>query len=64
MPTERRRKLLRIMARIEQLIAEAEDILVGETDDEILLRTSKLLAEQKRMLADMEQKFREDDQAR
>ena len=41
------------MARIEQLIAEAEDILTGETDDDILLRTSRLLAEYQRMLIDV-----------
>jgi len=41
------------MARIEQLMAEAESITVGETDDEIRLRASKLLAEHRRMPADV-----------
>jgi hypothetical protein len=35
----RGRELLRIMAHIEQPMGEAESITVGETDDEILLRT-------------------------
>jgi hypothetical protein len=43
------------MARIEQLIAEAEETLAGEMDD-ILLRASELVAEHKRMLADVERK--------
>jgi hypothetical protein len=50
----RRHELLCIIARIEQLIAEAGEILAGETDDDVLLRTSKLLAEHNRMLADLE----------
>jgi len=54
---DRHRELLRIMARIEQLVAEAEEILAGETDDDILLRASKLFAEHKRMLADVERRL-------
>ena len=48
------------MSRIEQLIA-AEDIMAGDTDDEILLRTSELLAQQRRMLADVQHKLSEMD---
>ena len=48
------------MARIEQLMAEAESFAVGETDDEILLRASALLAEHRRMLADVERELRLD----
>ena len=49
------------MARLEQLMAEAESVLVGESDDDIQLRTSKLLAEHRSMLADVELKLREDE---
>jgi hypothetical protein len=42
--TNRRRELLVIMAGIEYLMSEVESITVGETNYEILLRTSKLLA--------------------
>jgi hypothetical protein len=48
------------MARVDQLIAEAESITVGEADDEILLRASALLAEHRRMLADVERELRLD----
>jgi hypothetical protein len=53
-----RRELIRIMARIEQLMSEAEGITAGNTDDEILRRTSNLLAEHTRMLADVEKQLR------
>ena len=46
------------MARIEQLMAKAESITAGETDDAILLRASDLLAEHRRVLADLEGKLR------
>ena len=59
--SDRRRELLRIMARIEQLMAEAEAITVGETDDEIILRATELLAEHRRMLADVDGKLRKGD---
>ena len=48
------------MARIEQLMADAESITVGDTDYEILLRASALLAEHRRMLADVERELRLD----
>jgi hypothetical protein len=50
-------RLLRIMARIEQLMAEAESITVGDTDDEILLHASELLDEHRRLPADAERKL-------
>jgi hypothetical protein len=34
-------------------MAQTESITVSETDDETLLRASKLLAEQRRMLTDV-----------
>lgn len=49
------------MVRIEQLMAEAQSITYGETNDAILLRASKLLAEHRRMLADVDQKLRKGD---
>ena len=52
------------MARLEQLMAEAESVLAGETDDEILLHTSNLLSEHRRMLMDVESKLREDERHR
>jgi hypothetical protein len=51
--SDRRRELIRIMPRIGQLMAEAEGFTVGETDDEILLRSPKLVAEHRRMLVDV-----------
>jgi len=61
--SDRRRELIRIIVRTEQLIVEAESITAGDTDDEILLRASKLLAEHRQMLADVERKLRSDDRA-
>ena len=52
------------MAQIEQLMADAENVLVGDTDDEILLRTSELLADHRQMLADVASKLREDKYSR
>ena len=62
--TNRRRERLHVMAQVEQQMAEAEAVLVGETDDAILLRTSELLAEHRSMLADVELKLREDERRR
>lgn len=47
------------MARIEQLMAEAESITIDKTVDEILFRASELLAEHRRMLVDVEEKLRD-----
>ena len=49
------------MSRIEQLNAEAEDIMADDTDDEILLRTSELLAEHRCMLSEVQRKLTEMD---
>ena len=59
--TDRRRELLRIMAQTEQLMAEAESVLAGEIDDKVLLHTSVLLREHRRMLMDVESKLREEE---
>ena len=61
MMTDHRRELLRIMVRIEQLIAEAESLNVQEADDEVLLRASRLLAEHTCMLAEVQYKLTEMD---
>ena len=55
---EYRRKLLALQAHVEQLIAEAEALSVGLTDDDILLRVSKQLAELRSALAEVEEKLR------
>ena len=52
-----RNRLLAIMARIEQQIAEAESLTVEVPDDEILLRASQQLAELRRVLAEVEGKL-------
>jgi hypothetical protein len=57
---EYRVKLLALMARIEQLGAEAEALTVETNDDEVLLTVSSLLAEHRRLLADVEWKLRSD----
>jgi hypothetical protein len=41
------------MPRIEQLMAEAESITIGTSDDEILLRSPKLVAEHGRVLVNV-----------
>ena len=43
--TDRRRRLLKLLANIEQLIAEAEEIAAGGTDDEILSQTLNQMTE-------------------
>ena len=50
------------MAHIEQLAAEAKALTVESPDNEILLTASSLLAEHRRLLADVEWKLRSDDQ--
>ena len=49
------------MSRIEQLIAATKEIMAGDTDDEILLRTSELLAEHRCMLSEVQRKLTEMD---
>lgn len=48
--TDHRREPLRIVARIEQLMAEVESY----TGQEILLRASRLTADYRRMFAEVE----------
>jgi hypothetical protein len=62
MTNEYRRELLCVMAHIEQLAAEAEKVSIAVHDDEILLRTSALLAEHRSLLTGVEWKLRSDDQ--
>jgi hypothetical protein len=52
-----RKKLLAIMARIEQQIAEAECLTVEVSDYETLWQASKQLGELRRVLADVEEKL-------
>ena len=60
MSSGHRARLLRILARIERQIAEAEVLTIEAPDYEI--RASKLLTEHRSMLADVERKLRSDDQ--
>jgi hypothetical protein len=62
MTPEYRKKLLSLNAKTERLIREAEVVPIGPTDDEILFRTSKVLAEMRESLAEIERKLRYDDQ--
>jgi hypothetical protein len=54
---EYRKKLLALQSHVEQLIAECEEVLVGATDDDILLRVSKTLKEFREVLAEVEAKL-------
>ena len=57
MNPEYRLKLLALQSRLEQLIADAEDVLVGPTDDNIMLRVSKTLKEFREVLAEVKAKL-------
>lgn len=57
MNPEYRKKLLALQSHVEQLIAEAEALSVGLTDDDILLHVSKQLTELREVLADIEAKL-------
>lgn len=57
MNPEYRQKLLALQSHLEQLIAEAEDVLVGPTDDDIMLRASKTLKEFREALAEVKAKL-------
>ena len=53
MKPEYRKELLGLMAKTEQLICGAEALTVTVPDDEVLLVTSKQLAELRQVLADV-----------
>ena len=55
--TDRSAQLLRLLAHVEQLIAEAEALSVGPCDDDILLRVTKQLTELRNVLAEVESKL-------
>jgi hypothetical protein len=57
MNPEYSQKLLALQSHLEQLIAEAEDVLVGPTDDDIMLRVSKTLKEFREALAEVKAKL-------
>jgi hypothetical protein len=57
MKPEHRKKLLAQKAKTERLIREAEALTVAVPDDEILLVTSKQLAELRQVFADVERKL-------
>jgi hypothetical protein len=54
MNPEYRKKLLALQSHVEHLIAECEGILVGPTDDEIMLQVSKQLTEFWEVLEEIE----------
>ena len=60
MSNDHRAHPLRILARIERQIAEAESFTVDAIDDKVPLRASERLAELSRMLADVERKLNSD----
>ena len=53
---EHRKRLLAIMARIEQNIAEVEVLTVDAVDDDVLQRATRQLQENREMLRDVEEK--------
>jgi hypothetical protein len=57
MHPEYRKELIALRSYIEQLIREAEDVLVGPIDDEIMLRISNTLKEFREVLAEVEAKL-------
>ena len=52
-----RKQPLALKAKTERLIREAEAVSVGPTDDDILIRTSKVLAEMRESLTEIERKL-------
>jgi F0F1-type ATP synthase membrane subunit c/vacuolar-type H+-ATPase subunit K len=54
-----RTQLLAIMANIEQLIAEAQSLMVEVSEEEMVLRASQHLAELRLMLEDVEKRLGE-----
>jgi hypothetical protein len=57
MHPEYRKELIALRSYIEQLIREAEDVLVGPIDDEIMLRISNTLKEFREVLAEVKAKL-------
>jgi hypothetical protein len=54
MNPEYRKKLLALQAHVDQLIAEAEELLAGQLNDDEVLSVSKQLKELRGMLAEVE----------
>jgi hypothetical protein len=57
MSPEYRIKLLALQSHLEQLIAEGEEVLIGPTDDDIMLRVSKTLKEFREALSEVKAKL-------
>jgi hypothetical protein len=57
MHPEYRKKLLALQSNLEQLVAEAEEVLVGPTDDDIMFRVSETLTEFGEALAEVKAKL-------
>ena len=58
MPDTNRNKLASVLADINAKIREAESLTVAECDDDTLQRASKVLAELRDQLRDVEAKLR------